>query len=60
MTALIIATATAAILGALALVTAQGRLRLAELTAGGWSAPLEPAWPTRRERADMVARLWVP
>ncbi|MEX0801167.1 MAG: hypothetical protein WD379_08120 [Dehalococcoidia bacterium] len=60
MTALIIVTATAGIVGALALVAAQGRLRLAELTAGSWTVPLEPAWSTRREQADMVARLWVP
>jgi hypothetical protein len=61
LTALITATATAVILAALALGTAFGHLRVQELVRNGRRFLLaQPRWSTRRERAELAARLWVP
>lgn len=64
MTALIIATATATLLGVLALTAVRGgHLRLQEAAANGWRSVLvarESSSLDRHDRMDLTARLWVP
>jgi hypothetical protein len=63
MTALIIATATAALVAGLAMATfLGGRLRLQEAVANGWRHMLvahEGSSLDRHDRSELTARLWV-